>query len=381
MQTTLGGPWLLFSYVGLAPEGPFAPAAFGFSNSTNLTLRYCGSQFDGLTVWNGTAFPIFHGSIASGNATFWQFAFFSYVSREFVVATDVLGVPHVYPALPEDNPCMMQSTMSASAESYVSWVNPLPVDTSVQAANAYGVAGTVFQTDHSTLVEIFANGWTDFSDAFNHGPGGGVDYTLCGLPGAGGEQAESFVGELPDGEVQSIFNGTLSCTGVREPGPPVIYQNYSVALGPVSSLGTLRPGLAGLSLPIEVEFPDWFDNETVPYYDGWGLIAWMTTVTLVSSTDQELPANTSTCQGWVPSIADCNETGSGRFVVLLSASASWMDTLPSSEGGHDWSVPNVPIVGGEQLVVVFPSGWNVSGDLVDVTATSLLPAVSGSVSV
>jgi hypothetical protein len=378
VSTTAGGPWVLFSYVGFAPEGPFSPEAFGFSNSTNLTLKYCAAQFNGLTVWNGTSFPIFHGSIASGNATFWQFSYLSNASHEFLLATDTLGVSRVYPPIPQNNECAEQSTMTASALSYPSWVNPLPVDTSVQAANAYGIAGKGFQAEHSTLVEIFANGWTDFSDAFNHGPGGGVDYTLCGLPGEAGVEAKSFVGEFPDGEVQSIFNGTLSCTAVREPGPPVIYQNYSVAFSPPGSMVGVSDRLAGLSVQFQVEFPDWFSNETTPYYDGWGLTAWMTTIALLSSANQPVPASAPTCREWVPSVADCNDTGSGWFVVLLSATGGWMDAFPASADAAEWSVPNVPVVGAEQLVVVYPSSWNVSGDLVELAATGSIPVVSGS---
>ena len=79
-----GGPWELFSYIGLAAEDLFNPAALGLGNSTNLSLRYCGEQLAGTTLWNGSTIPAFDGSIASGTAPFWQFEFSSNLTQSVV---------------------------------------------------------------------------------------------------------------------------------------------------------------------------------------------------------------------------------------------------------------------------------------------------------
>jgi len=263
VRNTSGGPWTLFSYIGFAPERPFSPESFGYTNSTNLTLKYCQGQFNGLTLWNGTAFPIFNGSVASGTATFWQFAFFSISGQQIIVATDILGVPRVYGALPVTNPCMKQSTMAKDALGYISWVNPIPVDTSVQAANAYDVEGRDFSGQHSPLVEMFINGWVDLSDATNHGMGAGVEYTQCGLAGEAGLEPKGVVGEYSNGVVQNTFNGSLSCTAVAAVGPPVVYVPYAVALSAGANPGPLGGGLASLALSMLVEFL--YPNGTVEY--------------------------------------------------------------------------------------------------------------------
>jgi hypothetical protein len=376
VRNITGGPWELFSYIGFAPEGLFSPGAYGYVNSTNLTLKYCQSQFNGLTVWNGTSFPVFNGSIASGTATFWQFAFFSGTTHEIIVATDVLGIPHVYAPLPVSNPCLSVTGMASGATYYESWVNPLPVDTSVQAAAAYDVVGRAFEGAHSSLAEIYANGWAALSDATNHGPGGGVEYSLCGLVEEAGMQAKSVVGEWANGTVQNTFNGSLSCTAVAEPGPPVVYGSYLVALSSPGSVEGTWNGLRALSFPLRVEFP--YSNGTIADFDGWGLTSWMTDVSLANSTGHDLVATALSCQTWVPTVTDCQPTGSGWAALLLSPDGGWMDSFPSGSNASAWAIPNVPIIGGEQLVVVCPTSWNVTGDLLTVRGATSIPSVSGS---
>jgi hypothetical protein len=378
VRNTTGGPWELFSYIGFAPEGPFSPAAYGYVNSTNLTLKYCQSQFNGLTVWNGTSFPVFNGSIASGTATFWQFAFFSSASHEIVVATDILGVTRVYLPVPLNNPCMSVTGMASGAIYYESWVNPLPVDTSVQAAAGYDVVGKAFAAIHTPLVETYANGWTPLSDATNHGPGGGVEYTLCGLVGASGYQPKSVVGELANGTVQSTFNGSLSCTAVAEAGPPVVYASYIVAMRPPGTPTPVGGGSAGLSFAIQTEFQSSPTNTTPVFFDAWGLMSWMTKLSVRNATDQNLAVTPLSCQNWVPSLADCHPAGVGWSVVLVSPSGDWMDTFPSIDNASAWAIPNVPLIGGEQLVVTYPAAWNVSSDEFVVVGTASVPTVSGS---
>lgn len=379
VRNTSGGPWELFSYIGFAPEGPFSPTAFGYVNSTNLTLKYCQPAFNGLTVWNGTSFPIFNGSIASGTATFWQFAFFSSTSREIAVATDILGVPHVYSPLPMSNPCLEVTGMTSGAAYYATWVNPLPVDTSVQATAAYAVVGRDFSSNGTPIVEIYANGWTALSDATNHGPGGGVEYSLCGLEGEAGFQPNSVVGEWPDGTVQSTFNGSLSCTAVANPGPPTTYQPYTVALASPGSIEPVAPGLQGRSYSLQVEYP--YSNGTIASFDGWGLMSWMTQLSFLNSTGQHPATSALTCQGWVPTVTDCQPTGAGWSALLLSPSGAWMDSFPSVGNASAWAIPNVPIVGGEQLVLICPDSWSVAGNQLVVGGTASVPAVAGSVTI
>jgi len=381
VRNTSGGPWILFSYIGFAPEGPFSPAAYGFEGGDNATLRDCQSQFNGLTVWNGSYIPIFNGSFASGNATFWQFEFFSNRSQEVIVATDVLGVPTVYAPLPLSNACIRQSNMEYAAPTYVSWVNPLPVDTSIQALAAYDYVGEAYSARHSPLMEMFADGWPPLTN-INHGEGGGASYLRCGLVGAAGMQAKGVVGEYNNGQVQDTFNGSLSCTAVASggyDGIPLVYTPYVVALTIPGTAVSIGGGETGFAFATQTEFAAAPGNDTIVDHDGWGLTSWMTQLSVRNAGGQNLTSTPLTCQAWVPSLADCAPNGSGWSAILLSPAGAWMDTYPSLTNSTAWAIPNVPLIGGEQIVVSYPGTWNVSGDQLIVGASSAVPAVSGSV--
>jgi hypothetical protein len=378
-QATPGGPWLLFSATGLAAQATIMPAARGISPN-NLSVQYCGTQFNGLTVWNGTSFPIFNGSIASGTAPFWQFAFFSNASQMILVATDINFVPTVFPPISVTNPCAMDGFGGApTASYYVGWLNPIPIDTNIQAANAAIALGNAFERANSPILEMFNLGYTPFDDT-NHGGNGeglAVEYSRCGMIGAAGFQPEGVVGEDSNGTVTNTFNGSQSCTVVNV----TTVGSYIFAFGSNGTSVPVEPGSTGLLLPFQVEYQNCTgpDNNS-NCRDGYGMVSWMTSLTLEAPGGNPLPSAPPSCQTWTSSLSRCGANSSGWSVVLVTANGAWVDVFPGTNGST-WAIPNALMVSQEAFVLLVPSVWNLIGDRLTIQGTAAVPAVTGSVGV
>ena len=383
VQRTSGGPWVLFSAIGLAAQAGYAPMAIGEFNN-NLTLKYCSAQFDGLTIWNGTSFPTFDGNIASGTAPFWQFAFASSSTSEITVATDVSGLPKVYPPISNSTECAIYSGMARAPSIYESWVNPLPIDTPLQAANASVDIGAAYARANSPIVEMFNFGWIPFSDATNHGGNGVglvVTFSRCGIVGAAGFQPKVIVGELSSGQVANTFIGALSCTAVgNATSNPIQYVPYDIQFPTGGFPIGVGSGTAGLDLAFQVEFPGTASNST-PDFDAWGLVSWMTNISLLTSGGNPLPSASPTCMTWVPGLTGCAANPSGWSAILVTANGDWMDEFPAPGSAHQWGISNALLVSGERLVLLTPSSWSLIGDTMNVGGTQLIPYVSGTVPV
>jgi hypothetical protein len=369
-----GGPWLLFSAIGLASQGALDPSAFGFA-STNASLKYCGAEFNGLTIWNGSSIPIFTGGIASGTAPFWQFAFYSNNSQQIIVATDVSGIPHVYPPMSMSSPCASYSGLGAGAQSYVDWLNPLPIDTSAMALPAYDAIGREFEASHGPILEIFNFGYS-LLNQLNHGGNGVglvVEYARCGLVGAGGLQPNGIVGETSNGAIADTDIGTVSCTWV-DSSSPLVYGIYQLEFGGANAITGLESGSIGVNFTFQVEIPP---ANTSVLRDGWGLVSWMSNLTLRDSSNRLLRSAPASCQAWVPSLSACSTDTSGWSAVLLSANGMWMDTYPSEYNWSSWAIPNVPIVSQEQLVILVPTSFALTADTISFSNTATVPVVIG----
>jgi hypothetical protein len=376
VSATGDGPWTLFSAIGLAPTAQYAPGAIGFFPNESASLRACAPAFNGLTVWNGTEFPRFDGDIGSGTAPFWQFGWRSNASDQLLIATDVNGTTTAYPPISLTSPCAQASAMAYGSAEYVPWMNPLPINTPLQALNASKAVGYAYASKNPGFAEMFNLGWTPFS-ATNHGGNGAglaVEFSRCGIVGAAGWQPESVAGELSTGQVANTFNGTLSCTAIRT---QFSYQPYQIAFNSSGSAVAVGPVSSGLSLPFQVEFPDWSSNGSA-FADAWGLVSWMAGFSLSGQLGTELPSAPPSCLGWVSSLADCAANASGWGLVLLSAGGAWLDAFPSLAGGSTWAIPNVLFATGQTLVLLTPVAWTVPGDALSASATALVPTLIGS---
>jgi hypothetical protein len=325
-------------------------------------MRLCG-QLTGVTVWNASGIPVFTGSLNSGAAPFWSFVFKN-ASGSYTYATNLQGKVRV------DSPSSIVANCLQAAgidSSYI--VNP-SIDTPETAQLAYSAAGEAFSTRHSPLVEYYVLGNDQVLDPDASPFGWVVNYFRCDIAGVSGLQNYSAVGFLDSGNksAQFVDNGFLTCT----------VSNYRIAFAAIPLNATTMFGsTTDTSLPFQVTFPASPSNNST-FYDGWGLLAWMTKLQLLGSNGQPLPVSPATCQSWVPSVADCPANSSGWSMLLLSQTGAWLDSYPSVSNASDWAVPNVILSSEDQFVLVCPDVWNLSGDAIIVNGGPSAPVVTGS---
>ncbi len=356
-----GGPWLPTSVLGIASEVPAAPVP-NYKDSLNLTMRLCGAV-PGVTVWNSSGIPIFTGTLNSGAAPFWSFIFKN-ASGTYLYATNLEGKVNVYGPSATFESCLQAAGIGSS-----NFVNPA-VDTPEVAEDAYVAAGENFSIKHSALAEYYVLGNDQILEPDASSFGWVVNYFVCDTVGVSGIENYTAVGVLTSGGKSTTFvdNGWLGCT----------LSDYRLAFGAISANSTTSFGsTTDVSLPFQVTAPGALANNTT-LYDGWGLVSWMTQLHLQATGAKELPVAIATCRFWTSSLTSCPANSSGWFAVLLSQNGAWLDSYPSSANSSEWTVPNVIVSSQDQLVLVCPESWNVSGDTINVTAGPLAPQVSGS---
>jgi hypothetical protein len=368
-----GGPWTLYAVWGIASPIPFSPDALGWA-SNNVTVNSCGAQFNGLTLWNGSI-PLFSGSFDSGTAPFWQFAFFSNSSQSILIATDVLGVTHVYPPMLMSSPCARASSLDASPWIWARNFSPFPSNSVTMAKSSWNAVGERWTTANRPAYETYVLGWSYWGSGNPEGLI--VKFARCGQVGATGVQPFVDVLLNSNGSWSSYFNGTQGCGDVVTLGPPPTFTYYSIDFSTTDvSQGT---SLVVASQSFQVTY----GNRSADS-DARGLVSWMTSLNFTTSTGQQLPSVVPGCAGWVPSLTDCHENGPGWYAVLLSASGEWLDSYPSSPNGTAWEVSSVSLASNQVLVIIAPASWNVAGDGLTFNGTTLLggvPVVSGSTNV
>jgi len=371
VTVTSGGPWTLFAVWGIATTLPLAPGALGWPEY-NLSENACQAQFNGLTLWNGSI-PLFNGTFNSGTAPFWQFAFFSNASSSILIATDVLGVAHVYAPMSESSPCADGTSLGGDPWTWQIVVLPSlpwPTDTPKLAQTAWIRGGGKGWTNHNPpAFEAYDFGFSYWGSA---NPAGLiVKYSRCGLVGATDVQPVLYVGLNPDASWGMSFNGSQGCGDVQALGPPPVLFGYAAVFSTATVSGTANTSLAAIPFQLGPL------GDPSGDYDVSGLVSWMTTLNLTDSAGQRLQSGTPGCPAWVPSIADCTASAAGWYVVLESESGAWLDSYPSTPGGTSWEVPNVAFASHQQLVVVAPSTWNLTGDELALNGTVAACPVNG----
>ncbi len=358
VQGTSGSPWTPTSIVGIAPQAPAAPLP-NYRLSLNETLRLC-QELPGVTVWNSSGIPVFNGTLNSGAAPFWSFIFKN-ATGAYMYATNLEGKVTVDPPSTTFEACLMAGGLGSS---YL--LNPTE-NTPAASELAYSTYGENFSSQHSPLVEYYVLGNAQLLDPDASPLGWIVNYFRCDQVGVSGIQDYLAVGNLDNGNESGVVedNGWLTCT----------YSDYDLAFESPSN--ATPSGTAGryISIPFQVTFPP-SGNQTT-YYDGWGLLSWMTDLTLTDSEGQQLLPTAATCAAWVPELADCPASDQGWFAVLLSENGAWLDSYPATPGSGSWTIPNVIVSSTDQLVIVTPNSWNASEDALSLYGTPNAPAVIG----
>jgi hypothetical protein len=373
VRNVSGGPWVLFSVWGVAAQSPFSPNVIGYP-SQNHTVNSCGQQFDGLTLWNGTM-PLFNGTFDSGTAPFWQFAFFSNVSQTILLATDTLGMSKVYAPMPYPSPCNPWYDLGSSPWRWTLPPGVFPVDSPNAAQSAWGVVDQKWVKVNEPEVELITIGPGMF-DGFGDVSGYGVFFDRCGQLGVAGlAEPLVLVGENLQGQWRGTENLTHNCA-LPFSGYGSLDGIYDLLFSGVSVSTTY--GTISATAPFQVALA--YPNDTLTNdFDGSGLANWMTHLSLTTSVGQHLPLAAPTCRYWVPSVGSCTANSSGWFAVVLSASGEWINSYGElANGTAGWSEPVTALVSHQQLVIVVPSSWNLTGDELNLTSTVITSEVTGS---
>ena len=370
VENTSGGPWTLYTVYGIATPVPFSPSALSW-NEQNETVNSCGHLFNGLTMWNGSI-PLFNGTYNSGTAPFWQFFYFSNVSDEILVASNVLGVPQVFPPIPIWSPCMNGSALGLDPLSFAKVLEPLPANSPTLASAAVGALGPKWFADNPSTFEAFRFG----NNYWGSGNPGGliVNFERCGEVGEAGVQPFASVGLSSAGSFVTSFVGIEGCGNIYSLGPPPVVLPWKIGFSNVSTV------VSGEGSYSTIPFQALVENNTGGYYpDAHGIVSWMIRLTLTNSTGVVLPTATSSCGGWVPTASDCGANGTGWFLLLLSPYGQWLDSYGATSTGANWSAPAVSIVSNQQMVLVCPSTWNLTGDVLSASSATSNVTLSGSV--
>ena len=377
----VGGPWVLFSVTGIAAQVPFSPDVVAFEYSLpGAVVAACDRAFNGVTLWNGSI-PVFTGSFSSGTAPFWQFAFYSNSSNEVLIATTLAGTGRVYAPISATNECVR--TWQVFAVNPHGWVaqivenGSLPVNTPVAAQVVWSQADVSMIREHEPLAEVYTSGPEAFVDTESL-PWGfmGVDFFGCGLQGIIGHfNPLYFTGVLRNGTYGGSLMGYTNCVAETVPVAPGVgnatYSVNSTSAATVTSNGT-RYSTYSIQLSM-------YDSSTgLPENnDGWGVANWMVSMNLSNQAGTLLPVGPSRCPVWVSSMTDCVADGEGWYAVLFSASGQWQSSYGVVSGTARWTGPLAGVMTDEELVVVTPLTWPVSGVNVQLGSTVSFMGLNG----
>lgn len=381
-----GGPWSLFSVVGIASEVYFSPNVISYYTlNASSVPNSCQASLSGLTMFNGTI-PLFSGTFNSGTAPFWQFAFYSNTREEVLVGTDVLGTTHLSSPFLLTNACVAawyEFLLNPSQWAGQIYSNSsLPVNSPEAAQIAWSNLGTHFAeswvTENAPLAQMYILGPAMLERTFAAPPGGNwnIDFLGCGLAGYSGTRGISYAGVSRDGQYSGDFNGTENCALLNQnpPGEP----SYAYDLPFSSASRAAKSTTQWITVSYQVNAT--YTNGSMAFTDVWGLANWMTSWDLANASGGRLPPGVPECLEWVPTVTDCMANALGWYTVILSASGGWVNSygaLPG--GGFGWAEPVTALVSHQQLVIVTPSSWNVSGDLLSVSSAVPTSTVLGSI--
>lgn len=363
-----GGPWALFAVWGIASPVAFSPSSLGWVQN-NLTVNSCQSSFRGVTLWNGSI-PLFNGSYQSGTAPFWQFAFFSNASQSILIGTNVQGVSKLYPPIGMSSPCAAHSDLGYEPWVWAATFVPFPPDTPVLAMNSWNAIGQRWMSSNLHAYEAFILGWSYWGSANPEGLV--VKYARCGQVGFTGVQPVADVVLKSDGTYANYLNGTQGCGDVISLGPPPVYGAYALDFSPASTSS------AGGTTWISTAFQSTYGNRSLDS-DAGGLVSWMLRLTLKDASGQLLQVAPPMCAAWVPSPSDCTSGASGWYGLLLNEAGGWQNSFPSLANLTSWSVPGVALVSNQLIVLVVPTSWNTTGDVLNVVGNVAAVGVSGNI--
>jgi len=372
VQATPGGPWTLYTVYGVATPVPFSPSALGWFEQ-NRTVNSCGALFNGLTLWNGSI-PLFNGTFNSGTAPFWQFFYFSNVSQSILVATDVLGQTRVFPPAPMSSSCFAGSSLNYDPWGWARVFDPFPADSPTLSRSAVNALGAGWFVNNPSVFEAYRFG----SNYWGSGNPGGlvINFERCGEVGRAGIQPAASVGVSSAGKFVTSFVGAEGCGNVESLGPPPVFFSYELGFASPTAV------ITGSSTYITIPFQALLTNSSGTIgTDASGIVSWMVRLNLTSGSGAALPEAGFSCDEWVSTTSDCVANSTGWFAILQPPYGAWLDSYGASRTGMNWCIPDVSLVSEQQLVIVVPNSWAVTGDLLSVASTTSNATISGSTTI
>ena len=343
---TVSGPWNLSFVEGAAANGHWSPMAwqwaFGSVSSCGIDPHNL-TGIGALTFWNASVYPVVSSAnvFSSGAAPMWTFVFQN-GSGIRIVATWFLGnvilngiatPTNPQCRLPPDQPALPEVEMDSNAAAQLA----------LQRGGSALVAGSGY---HAVL--YFAAGATMLDGYVGGGgiqPFWSVAYTQCGAPGYFG----------PSGVTEIQLNST---TGQWEdqttmPGP-CFDTSYSIGMTQGVSLNLSSP--SGTYLSTTLTSIGFLTSAVPPVFNMSGLTTDLVNVTLFEGPNRNpVPPAAANCTPSHPGLANCTAPNVGWYAVLLDHQGHWLDSFPSDAGGRSWTVPGVPLVPGDEVVIVSAS--------------------------
>jgi len=233
------------------------------------------------------------------------------------------------------------------------------VDTTAIEPIALSAIGSSFLANYTKSAIYYTMGNQPFAtfgwDAFEWL----VSFTECGVSGAP-VQSPAPLGSswinASSAQLDLTFTGAFSCTGssysVNLTGDGALVPTVTLAV--CGKLNSSSPSLCGT--------PSALSSMAIEPI-------------VVTSTGAPLTPSPSLCREWVENVSDCSTPASGWYAVLTTPSGQWLDSYPGASGSG-WVAPNVDIEGGDLLQFVVGPGLTLSGDDLNMQATSSIPTIT-----
>lgn len=344
--------WSLVAVMGIASAHPVNPP-IGLGDQ-----RSCASLASP-TVWNTSSLPTVTGVALPGTTPFWQFTFLNRTSRAWIMVTVVDRHAHVLGPIAPWAPCSQVYGVNNTTNlaGYPS-ISPR-IDTTTVAPLAWSAVGASFMAAHpmSAVYYTMGNqplgifGWNavDWIAAF----------TECGVSGAPVQipaPLDSVSVNASSGQLGFTFSGGFGCMG----------ESYELNLTampspvPTVSLSVCSPG-SNASLPPICGSPSALASGSIE--------------PMITNTSAGLIAPTrSLCAVWTANVSACPEPTKGWYLVLTTPTGLWLDSYPGASGSG-WVAPNVDVESGDELVVLFAPGTQLSSATITIQGTMITPSV------
>jgi hypothetical protein len=356
--STIGAPWRLVSALGVAASGPILPLV------SSLPATGC-QGLAGPTLWNGSRIPAWTGSMSAGITPFWQFLFVNSSGSLLPMETVNQSIT-VEPSLTPNSACgQALKTLDGTTLPVDLPTISAPFDSTTASQVAWNNGGQQFFTDWHSGIAFYALGPPPLYGPI-FGPGWGITYTLCGLPGDAGVVAGMDVGVVKaTGPPAQVLNFTATCT----------FNAYDIAFGSALNLSAPEGG-EFVEVPMSIDVP-YVNNSSQTS----SLATWLSSLNLTNLSGTKEPVAAVSCSPPGFSSASCRPTGAGWFAALATGSGFWLDLFVAGSGPPGWVLPNVGMYTNDSLVVYLPPSLMSSAFTLKSLSTDSAVILSGSTTI